>query len=89
LWQSTKENAINTWKSIKQGVADAWENTKDAVVNTAKNIVKGAAQAWEDLKTGVSNAVESVKNTFDKIRQIDLLQIGKDIINGLINGITS
>lgn len=89
LWQSTKENAINTWKSIKQGVADAWENTKDAVVNTANNIVKGAAQAWEDLKTGVSNAVESVKNTFDKIRQIDLLQIGKDIINGLINGITS
>lgn len=89
LWQSTKENAINTWKSIKQGVADAWENTKDAVVNTAKNIVKGAAKAWEDLKTGVSNAVESVKNTFDKIRQIDLLQIGKDIINGLINGITS
>jgi len=89
LWQSTKENAINTWKSIKQGVADAWENTKDAIVNTAKNIVKGAAQAWEDLKTGVSNAVESVKNTFDKIRQIDLLQIGKDIINGLINGITS
>lgn len=89
LWQSTKENAINTWKSIKQGVADAWENTKDAVVNTAKSIVKGAAQAWEDLKTGVSNAVESVKNTFDKIRQIDLLQIGKDIINGLINGITS
>lgn len=89
LWQSTKENAINTWKSIKQGVADAWENTKDAVVNTAKNIVKGTAQAWEDLKKGVSNAVESVKNTFDKIRQIDLLQIGKDIINGLINGITS
>lgn len=89
LWQSTKENAINTWKSIKQGVAGAWENTKDAVVNTAKNIVKGAAQAWEDLKTGVSNTVESVKNTFDKIRQIDLLQIGKDIINGLINGITS
>ncbi|MDT2689589.1 tape measure protein [Enterococcus gallinarum] len=89
LWQSTKENAINTWKSIKQGVTGAWENTKDAVVNTAKNIVKGAAQAWEDLKTGVSNAVESVKNTFDKIRQIDLLQIGKDIINGLINGITS
>lgn len=89
LWQSTKENAINTWKSIKQGVADAWENTKDAVVNTAKNIVKGAAQAWEDLKTGVSNAVDRVKETFDNIRQIDLLQIGKDIINGLINGITS
>lgn len=87
LWQSTKENAINTWKSIKQGVADAWENTKNAVVNTAKNIVKGAAQAWEDLKTGVSNAIDKVKETFDQIRQIDLLQIGKDIIDGLVKGI--
>lgn len=87
LWQSTKENAINTWKSIKQGVADAWENTKDAVVNTAKNIVKGAAQAWEDLKAGVSNAIDKVKETFDQIRQIDLLQIGKDIIDGLVKGI--
>lgn len=87
LWQSTKENAINTWKSIKQGVADAWENTKDAVVNTAKNIVKGAAQAWEDLKQGVSNAIEKVKETFNQIKEIDLLQIGKDIIDGLVNGI--
>lgn len=87
LWQSTKENAINTWKSIKQGVADAWENTKDAVVNTAKNIVKGAAQAWEDLKQGVSNAIEKVKETFNQIKEIDLLQIGKDIIDGLVKGI--
>jgi tape measure domain-containing protein len=89
LWQSTKENAINTWKSIKQGVATAWENTKNAVVNTAKSIVTGAAQAWEDLKTGVSNAIDKVKETFDQIKEIDLLQIGKDIINGLINGISS
>lgn len=87
LWQSTKENAINTWKSIKQGVAGAWENTKDAVVNTAKNIVKGAAQAWEDLKQGVSNAIEKVKETFNQIKEIDLLQIGKDIIDGLVKGI--
>lgn len=87
LWESTKTNTINMWNAIKDGVATAWENTKNAVINTAKGIVDGAKQAWEDLKAGVSNAIEKVKETFDQIRQIDLLQIGKDIINGLVNGI--
>lgn len=89
LWESTKTNTINMWNAIKDGVATAWENTKNAVINTAKGIVDGAKQAWEDLKTGVNNAIDKVKETFDTIRQIDLLQIGKDIIDGLVNGIRS
>lgn len=89
LWESIKTNTINMWNAIKDGVTTAWENTKNAVINTAKSIVDGAAQAWEDMKTGVSNAVDRVKETFDAIRQIDLLQIGKDIIDGLVNGIRS
>ena len=89
LWESIKTNTINMWNAIKDGVTTAWENTKNAVINTAKSIVDGAAQAWEDMKTGVSNAVDRVKETFDTIRQIDLLQIGKDIIDGLVNGIRS
>ncbi|OQO87176.1 phage tail tape measure protein [Enterococcus casseliflavus] len=87
LWESIKTNTINMWNAIKDGVATAWENTKTAVINTAKGIVDGAKQAWEDLKQGVSNAIEKVKETFDQIRQIDLLQIGKDIIDGLVKGI--
>lgn len=89
LWESIKTNTINMWNAIKDGVTTAWENTKNAVINTAKSIVDGAAQVWEDMKTGVSNAVDRVKETFDTIRQIDLLQIGKDIIDGLVNGIRS
>ncbi|MFR6669829.1 phage tail tape measure protein [Enterococcus sp.] len=87
LWESTKTNTINMWNAIKDGVATAWENTKNAVINTAKGIVDGAKQAWEDLKQGVSNAIEKVKETFNQIKEIDLLQIGKDIIDGLVNGI--
>lgn len=87
LWESTKTNTINMWNAIKDGVANAWDNTKTAVINTAKGIVDGAKQAWEDLKQGVSNAIEKVKETFNQIKEIDLLQIGKDIIDGLVNGI--
>lgn len=89
LWESTKTNAINTWNAIKDGIATAWENTKNIVINIAKGIVDGAKQAWENLKQDVRNTIEKVKEIFDKLRQIDLLQIGKDIIDGLVKGIKS
>jgi tape measure domain len=89
LWESVKMNTINMWNAIKDGVTTTWENTKNAVINIATGLVDGANQAWENMKTGVSNAVDKVKETFDTIRQIDLLQIGKDIIDGLVKGIRS
>lgn len=87
LWESTKTNTINMWNAIKDGVAAAWENTKTAVINTAKGIVDGAKQAWEDLKQGVSDAVGRTKQIFDDLKNINLFEIGKNIIDGLVNGI--
>ncbi|WP_301389867.1 tape measure protein [Enterococcus entomosocium] len=89
LWESIKTNTINMWNGIKDGVTTTWENTKNAVINIATGLVDGANQAWENMKKGVSNAVDRVKETFDTIREIDLLQIGKDIIDGLVKGIRS
>ena len=87
LWESIKTNTINMWNAIKDGIATAWENTKTAVVNTAKSIVDGAAQAWEDFKKAISDAVDRAKEIFDDLRNINLFEIGKNIIDGLVNGI--
>lgn len=87
LWESIKTNTINMWNAIKDGVNTAWENTKNAVINTAKSIVDGAAQAWEDFKKAISDAVDRAKEIFDDLRNINLFEIGKNIIDGLINGI--
>ncbi len=87
LWESIKTNTINMWNGIKDGVTTTWENTKNAVINIATGLVDGANQAWENMKKGVSNAVDRVKETFDTIREIDLFEIGRNIIEGLINGI--
>lgn len=87
LWESIKTNTINMWNAIKDGVTTAWENTKNAVINTAKSIVDGAAQAWEDFKKAISDAVDRAKEIFDDLRNINLFEIGKNIIDGLINGI--
>ncbi|MFP9048584.1 tail tape measure protein, partial [Enterococcus faecalis] len=53
------------------------------------NLVQGAKNAWNNLKRSVSDTVENVKQTFNDMRHIDLFEIGKNIIQGLVNGIGS
>lgn len=89
LWQSIKNTAVDTWESIKTGVSNAWETTKNSVINTAKALVQSAQKAWEDFKKGISDAVERAKEIFDDLRNIDLFEIGKNIIQGMIDGIGS
>ena len=86
-WQSTKEDTVQTWNDTKQSAIDIWEAIKKFFVDTFNNIVNGAAKAWEDLKQGVLDAVQAVKDTFNTLREIDLFEIGKNIIDGLIKGI--
>ena len=97
-WNNTKNNAVNTWNAlkdamnqtwadIKSGVVQGWENIKNYIVNTARSIVRGAQDAWEDLKNNVSDAVDKVKSFFEGLKDVNLLEIGKNIIQGLIDGI--
>lgn len=88
-WQSFKEWMKNTVNNIVQSTVNGWNNLKQWTINTFNNIVDGAKQAWENLKTSVSDTIKKVKETFDQIKEIDLFAIGKNIIDGLINGIKS
>ena len=38
-------------------------------------------------KNGVSNAINRVKEIFNSLREVNLFEIGKNIIDGLINGV--
>lgn len=85
------------WPIISNTVKVAWEAIK-LVVNTALDIILGAIQtamkllqgdwkgAWETIKKIAENIWKNVEGFF---KNIDLFQIGKDIIQGLINGIGS
>lgn len=97
-WNNIKQFFSDTWQSIKTGAADTWNAIKDTTVNvwnaikqffwdTVNNIVRTAQNAWNDLKQGVSDAINRVKNIFESLRDINLLEIGKNIIQGLIDGI--
>lgn len=86
-WEDFKSNLAKTWDDTKRGTKEAWNGIKKFFFDTVDSIVSGAQNAWTDLKNGVSDAVDKVKDFFNTLKEIDLLQIGKDIIQGLINGI--
>ena len=85
------------WPIISGVVKVAWELIK-TVVSTAIDIVLGIIQtvmkliqgdwegAWESIKETAQRIMDNIVNFF---KDIDLVQIGKDIINGLIKGIGS
>ncbi|NSV64014.1 tape measure protein [Enterococcus faecalis] len=88
-WNNFKQWIVDLVTGIKDGIINGWENLKQGTVNIFNNLVQGAKNAWNNLKRSVSNTVENVKQTFNDMRHIDLFEIGKNIIQGLVNGIGS
>lgn len=97
-WQNIKDNAAKTWQDIKTSAADTWQamldgavNTwnalKDFTIKTAKDMADGAQKAWDALKRGVKEMIDSVFGFFNDLKNIDLFEVGGNIIDGLINGI--
>lgn len=88
-WNSIKTTAANTWNSIKSTMINTWNSIKDNFWNIVSGIVQSAENAWTNLKNSVSNAVDRVKSIFDSLRDINLFEIGRNIIQGLIDGIAA
>lgn len=92
-----KTAVVTAWNVIKGATTVVWAVIK-AAVSTAINLVAGILRtmmsvikgdwkgAWESVKQTVSNIVKGIVSAF---KGVNLLQIGKDIINGLIKGISS
>lgn len=88
-WNNFKQWIVDLVTGIKDGIINGWENLKQGTVNIFNNLVQGAKNAWNNLKRSVSNTVENVKQTFNDMRHIDLFEIGKNIVQGLVDGIGS
>lgn len=85
------------WPQITAVIDMAWRLIK-SIVSTAINIVLGTIQtilkvlqgdwkaAWETIKSTVANIWNDVKAQF---KPSEMIQIGKDMISGLIKGIGS
>lgn len=79
----------NIWETIKSVASNAWEALKSTVLGLIDGLVQGAQRAWDDMKQAVSDLVSNVTSIFDSIRNIDLWEAGKAILDGFLNGLKS
>ena len=79
----------NIWSTIKSVASSAWEGLKSTVLGLIDGLVQGAKNAWDSMKQGVRDLVSNVTSIFDGIRNIDLWEAGKAILDGFLNGLKS
>lgn len=86
-WINFQFFILKTWDNIKTGTKTAWEGIKNGLISIWDGIINGAKEAWRRLKQSVSDTIDTIKDTFNKLKDINLFDIGKNIIQGLIDGI--
>lgn len=94
-WDEIKAKCSEIWSSIKDYFSQTWENIKTTFSNSLSNIISSVKEKFNNIKQSVSEKMGEVKNSISNIwdnvmnffRNINLFDIGKNIIKGLINGI--
>lgn len=86
-WNAFRNFMSSLWNGIKSTASNMWQSLKATVLSIINGLVNGAQNAWNNLTQGVSNAVNSVRNFFNGLSNINLFSIGQNIIQGLINGV--
>ncbi|CRK80302.1 phage tail tape measure protein [Neobacillus massiliamazoniensis] len=96
-WEAFKGVLLSILNSLKAGITAIWDFIVSFLTNGASMIWNGVTAAFRGMLNGISSIFGSVRGTIENIwggvmgffRGIDLFQIGKNIIQGLINGLGS
>lgn len=89
LWEGFKSFFTSTINAIQNIAVNTWNSIKSSVTSIIQGIVNAAQNAWNTFKNGVQSLVNSVTNIFSTLRNINLWDIGRAIMNGLLNGLKS
>ena len=85
-WNAIKGVAQTVWSGI-QNIVSTVLNAIKAIITTVMNAFKQVFDSgWNGIKSIFNSGVQGIKNILGKV---NLFSIGKNIIQGLINGIQS
>lgn len=94
-WDEIKAKSIEIWESIKNFFSETWSNIKEIFSNGLEIVKSYVKEKFSNIKESISGKMKEVKDTISNIwnsvmdffKNINLFDIGKNIIQGLINGI--
>ncbi len=89
IFNGLKTGVSNIITGIQNVFSSVWNAIKTSVINIATGLVNGAISVFNGLKTGVQNIINKVKDIFNSLKSISLIDIGKKIMNGFLNGLKS
>lgn len=85
-WEEIKTKCSEIWTSIKDFFSNIVDRIKTSVVEKFNNIKESISNKMHEVKTSISDIWNKVMDFF---KDIDLFEIGANIIQGLINGVKS
>lgn len=96
-WENIKSNTSIVFNAVKSTISSIWEGIKSFFFTTVENIKTTISNGFENMKNAVSEKMTAAKSKIEKIwnqaksflEGINLYEIGKNIIQGLIDGISS
>jgi phage-related protein len=96
-WNGLKTGVISAVNYLKTAIPAAWTAIKNGVINAASALKIGAVNKVTEMKTSVTSTASGIKDGIVKawngaknfLTGIDLSSIGKNIMQGLLNGIES
>lgn len=103
VFEGMRTAITNTVNNIKSAVTNTFNNIKSSLTSIADNIKSSVSETFEKLKTAMSDAIDAAKslvvNTMENAKNgiVDVWNgitdtfagIGRDVIQGIINGIGS
>lgn len=89
LWNNFVSFLYGLWENIKSTASAAWAGLKSLVLGLINGLVSGAQTAWNTMKQAVSSLVSNVTSIFNGIKNINLWEAGKAILNGFLGGLKS
>lgn len=96
-WNTIKTNTMTTMQNIFSTIQSKWNSAKTAISTAVNNMKTAVTTGWSNMvstiKTKLTEIYNNVKSKMSEvvnhIKGINLVQIGKDLINGLLNGLKS
>lgn len=99
VWTAIKTFLITTINAIKTNISTVWNNIKSFLSNTVNSIKSNISTAFNNIKNTISEKITGAKNAIidgmqaacDFIKDLPgkFLDWGRDMIDSLIDGITS